>query len=62
MGIGRDQGRENGEKQEEQEPVSRFKKAKEKEINAEARKGKSPLETKRVCLPAHRQIHTLLLL
>lgn len=40
MRIGRDQGRENGEKQEEQELVSRFKKAKEKEINAEARQGK----------------------
>lgn len=64
MSTGRDQGRENEEKQKEQKLVSYFKKAGEKEINAEVRQSskKVCLETRRVYLLSQRQVHTVLLL
>lgn len=64
MSTGRDQGRENEDKQKEQKVVSYFKKAGEKEINTEVTQSSKKvfLETRRVYLLSQRQVHTVLLL
>lgn len=64
MGIGRDNGKENEEKQEEQKPVSPFRKAKRKRL-IQSHAGKTLRRvpwTPKVSLVAHQQLHMVLLM